>query len=434
MKLLIPFFAALLTGSLIFGGIYKREAWKDMLAVLVSFWLGMFACVLIVLVSILLTGHFESSHVVLLSLTFMILSCVWCFYRQGTPFLPYQQLAGQPWFKFILVMVMACFLMRILSIHWLYGDWDAWSLWNYRARYLVLGGTHWKDIFTYGMQGKHPWFLPCWIVFGWSWVGGQSYAFALFSAHVFTLLALGTVFVAILNLTTNENVSFLATVWLLSIFYFFTHSFSQYADVLTASLIVLNMILLFRLFDRKTGLDASVLGVMLGLMSFTKDEGILSALLIVILSISFFYKHKALFRPFLFGLGISLIPTIMVKYWMYPAPAGVNQVCFSHILEWKRWDDIIQYFFVMLAKPVFGGVLIIPFFVWASRHFNPLNEKDRVMAGFLTIFVAVFFILYLLVVDHLDWRLSRTGERLVYLIMPLGIVFLFSRLFPKALK
>ena len=429
MNLIIPFLLALWTGGLIFGAIYKNEPWKDALGILVSFWLGLAGCAMAVFYGILITGHYDPLNVLISTFMFMIFCCLLCYFRRGKHFLCYQGLGAAPWLQLTIVVLLAVVLMKGLSYHKLYGNWDAWSFWNFRARYLVLAGSHWRDVFTYEAEVKHPWLLPLWTVFGWTWLGKESYAFPFLSAQIFCLIVLATVFFSILDLTKSKNASFLATLWLASIPYFLIHSISQYPAVIMASLIVLNMMLLFRLYRRKTRADAVTFGIMLGVMSFTKDEGIGSALFITVFAILLLRKCKDLCFPFFMGLGLTLVPTVLVKYLMYPAPNGVSTVYFPYILEWKRWVDIIQYFMAMFIKPVYGGIWIIPLFLLGSMLLKPWDEKDRAMAGFLAMFGALYLLLYFLIVNYLDWRLLVSGDRMMYQILPLAIVFLFYRLF-----
>ncbi len=434
MNRMIPFLIALWTGGLIFGAIYKNAPWKDALGILVSFWLGLAGCAMVVFYSILITGRYEPLNVVITTFIFMIFCCLLCYYRQGKPFLCFQGLGLAPWFKFFLVVLIGGVLMKGLSSHQFYGEWDAWSFWNFRARYLVLAGSHWKDVYTYGLHAKHPWLLSYWIVFGWAWLGEQSYAFPFISAQIFGLIVLATVFFSILNLTKNENASFLGTIWLASVPLFLKISIFQYAEVLIAPLIVLNIMLLLRLCRQKTRADAVILGIMLGVLSFSKDEGIASALLIIVLFAFLFRKSKNLYFPFCLGLGLTLVPTLLTKGWMYPAPSCENTLYFPHIVEWKRWVYIVEYFMNVLSTPAYGGVWIIPFALLVSRLLKPLNEKDRIMAGFLMMYIVLFFFLYVCVFNFLHWRLLATAERLVYQILPLGIVFLFYRLFGASSK
>jgi len=425
--MIISLLIAFVIGALIFGAIYQKDAWGNALGVLVSFWLGVASCALIVFYSVWISGGYDPLNII--NTTFIVLICciLLCYFRQGNPFLCVQGLKFS--FLFVLVIFIGWILMNGLSHHNFYGDWDAWSFWNYRSRYLVSAGYHWKDIFTYDAQAKHPWLLSYWIVFGWSWLGEQSYAYTFLSAQFFGLMVLATVFISIWYLTTNEFIAFVATLWLASMPYFLLHSISQYADVITASLILLNLVLLFHLYQRKVKSDALLLGLMLGIMAFSKDEGILSALLIIVLLIPWLRKSKDFYAPCCWGLLLTIFPTIVVKCWMLPAPSGVNTINLSNIGDWHRALYIIQYFLFVLRKPFYGGALIIPFGILISFLFRKSDKQDVIMAWFLMIFIAVFLFLYLVVSGNLPWRLLATGERLVYQILPVMMVFLFYRLF-----
>lgn len=428
MIFILPYFIAFALGSFLFGAIYPRNTWKGPMSLLVIWWLGIAASAVVVMFSIGLNGEYAPNHLIAMTILTFISCMMLCRMRRGTPFFYLSHVNGH-FLKLSLVLFFVWLISNGLSQHNLYGDWDAWSFWNYRARYLVAAQTHWKEIFLFNDQAKHPWLLPYWTVFGWTWIGGESYYFTFFNAQMFTLVLMATVFFSVVYLTRSDRAALYATIWLISIPYFIIHSMSQYAEVLTAGLIVLNIVWLARVLETYCVKDGLILGLMLGVMAFSKDEGMLSALLIVVLVLYFLRHDKRVRTWVLSGLAVASIPVVWVKFWMLAAPSGVNRMSVAHVFEAKRWYMVSNYFLHTWLKSYHGGGYLCLLGILVSYFVLPLNIKDRLMLWFLILYTAVFYFLYVTVDGHLYWRLLSTADRIVYLVMPLLIVFLFYRIF-----
>src|SRR5207237_5909321 len=63
---------------------------------------------------------------------------------RGNPYLPSWPLMVL-FVGSVVVCVMALVHQALAAPH---GAWDAWAIWNLRARFLFLGGVHWRDAFS----------------------------------------------------------------------------------------------------------------------------------------------------------------------------------------------------------------------------------------------------------------------------------------------
>src|SRR5690606_13811250 len=55
-----------------------------------------------------------------------------------------------------------------------HGDWDAWAIWNQKARFLFRAGTDWTDALTIGWaQPGHPLLVPASVARLWAYTGHE---------------------------------------------------------------------------------------------------------------------------------------------------------------------------------------------------------------------------------------------------------------------
>ena len=57
---------------------------------------------------------------------------------------------------FYLVAASSMIAFLILLVRRSHGEWDAWSIWNLKARFIFRGGAHWRDAFSSVLGFSHP--------------------------------------------------------------------------------------------------------------------------------------------------------------------------------------------------------------------------------------------------------------------------------------
>ena len=114
-----------------------------------------------------------------------------------------------------------------------YGDWDAWAIYNFRARSIYRGGYEWRDGLSRLLYRNHPDYpllLPLSVVRSWIYAGGESMAAPRLIGGVFMLATTGLVPSAIAALRGRAQAC-IAGVVLLGNVFMLRHASSQYADV-----------------------------------------------------------------------------------------------------------------------------------------------------------------------------------------------------------
>jgi hypothetical protein len=68
-----------------------------------------------------------------------------------------------------------------------HGEWDAWAIWNLKARFLFRSGEHWQDLFAGNLpHSGYPLLVPSAVARLWTWIGHESPAVGALVAGTFT--------------------------------------------------------------------------------------------------------------------------------------------------------------------------------------------------------------------------------------------------------
>ena len=86
--------------------------------------------------------------------------------------------------KYLAIAFYAAFICALVSfvlyslVH-PHGNWDAWTIWNMRARFLFRAGTQWEAAFSPLMSFFHtdyPLLIPCLVARCWYYIGHETVA------------------------------------------------------------------------------------------------------------------------------------------------------------------------------------------------------------------------------------------------------------------
>jgi hypothetical protein len=160
-----------------------------------------------------------------------------------------------------------------------HGDWDAWAIWNLRARFLYRGYPgYWRDGFSPMLAWSHidyPLLLPLSVARGWSFLGRESTAVP---AALGAIFALSTVLGAAGSVARVRSATrgWLTAVAILACPAFVKYSSAQCADVPLAFFILATFVSMFRAVEAPSDRSAWLLaGASAGLAAWTKNEGAL---------------------------------------------------------------------------------------------------------------------------------------------------------------
>ena len=223
----------------------------------------------------------------LICVVVIVLSVLFCL-KNKTPVRSFKKidrlhLAG------IAALTLAAVPLWYQSDFYAYGGWDAWSAWNLKAKFLFLGGDQWRNMFEpvlWRSSPHYPLLLPLINVWGWLFTVEPVYQVPVITAFLFTFLSVGLVYTGLKKLT-GTHLSLIPALVLLTLPIFNKLSLSQYSDNVLGFYLLAS---LFSLAVAKNEQDPAFVflaGIFLGLLSFTKPEGLIAAILIALISLPY---------------------------------------------------------------------------------------------------------------------------------------------------
>jgi hypothetical protein len=204
------------------------------------------------------------------------------------------------------------------------GAWDSWMIYNRAARFLFRGGEHWRDAFSPALywffHTDYPPLVALNVASGWDALGQESMRVPMLVGGAFLFASAGAMFAG-LNLYKTLGQAALGLLVLFSISDYVESGAGQIADVPVAFFILATGILLFLYsFQVQKGLLV-LAGLSAGLAAWTKNEGIVFALVSLTgLGVAFRTEWKEIFPWYLLGLAAPL--AILVYFKIALAPPG----------------------------------------------------------------------------------------------------------------
>ncbi len=352
-----------------------------------------------------------------------------------------------------IVFVMVLLMLSFLCIRNPYGFWDAWSIWNLKARYLFRAAEGWTGIFAKELNFSHPdypLFLPLTIVRGWLYSGKENLWVPIVAGILPSFALLCSLYGGIR--TQRGTISaLLAILTMIATPFYFVMTVSQYADVLLSLAFLCSIIFITQSFKEPDPGLLTLSGMIVSLSAWIKNEGLLFCVVIFFcfclenyLRTRSFLELKNSIKFFLKGALPALIILFFFKAWYAPKndlfEAGFN---YGNILDVER---IKMVFFLMAnALAVFGKWRNI-----AWGFFNPMALMGAylLIKGMLancreglffflviTLMSVSYFFVYVFTPHDVQWHIETSAGRLLFHLWPCFIYgFFISAASPDAGK
>ncbi len=372
--------------------------------------------------------------------------------------LPALELSGEPlpklklrWILGILFLVSVVFAVAsfvFLALKKPHGDWDAWAIWNLRARFLFRGGNQWTSAFSSLMEGArpdYPLLVPSAIAGLWTCIGNDTVLVPALLSFLFTFAAVGLT-VSSLAILRGKSQAFLAGVILLGTPFLITHGASQYADVPLA-FFFLGTLIFLALQDRLPERSYNFLilaGLTAGFAAWTKNEGIIFIAAIAVarlITVAPTRGFKRYLRQMLsFGAGVAPALLILIYFKVRLAPANYlmaqgSQTTLQKLMDFSRHLQVWNAF--AKESVSFGGwaavsvPLLLIFYILFSGVSMKETERPGIIASLLTVvFMLVAYALTFVVTPFdIAWQLSTSLNRLLLQLWPslIFVYFLIAR-------
>jgi len=329
----------------------------------------------------------------------------------------------------VVLLAVAGLAAALLAFHRPYGDWDGWAYWNFHANFIFRAGSHWQRVFASSMQGRHPWMLPCMVLWGWSFDGRESTLVPIVISIIFTVSCMGFLVCAL-----KEYVPFycavFAGVFLFSIPIYILVGTSQYAEILMAYFILTASVLILDLLRHPSRNAAFLAGLFLGFAASSKDNGIMAAALLSILVMSCLARttgSRKLIRPLAWG-----VTTIMVSVLIMKSFDALNVGNYAYDIFWpglwnpQRWS--------LIGDCVWNGLFDKPWgmlwpiacaVIWVFQRNWREKEGITLVIKFLIFYFFLYLFIYAASILELKWLLDVSYYRLLYTLVPTLIFVMF---------
>jgi hypothetical protein len=356
--------------------------------------------------------------------------------------------AAPLWLRGLLALAVLLTVATWLMLHAAapHGEWDAWSIWNLRARFLFRAAEL-SSAFSPLIEWAHPDYpllVPGVIALLWHAGGGESTAIAGAVQLLLLVAAVAAPWQAI-RLLRGPGMAAVCALAVLSATALVRISASLYADVpLAACMVLAGLLLVYEMeVAPAAGGPALLAGLAAGFAAWTKNEGLLFCLALpAAYAVVARRCRPSTWRPVgWFAAGIALVLSVIghFKYHMAPANDLVNT---ANLSQWSARAGVVDRSVTVLMAfagelLTFGGVLLPPVLVFGAFLFLVRVRRPIAMCAALplvaaTLQLAGYFVTYVAASRDLEWQLSTSLPRLLLHVWPLvvsGILLISEEIF-----
>jgi hypothetical protein len=350
-------------------------------------------------------------------------------------------------FGLYLILAAAAFVFARMSFIMPHGGWDAWCIWNLLARFVARGGEQWADALHSLPKSYHadyPMLLPASVARFWDYIGNETQIVPIVIAFLFTFATVGLLSSA-LTILKGRTHGLLAGLFLIGTTKFIYLGASQCADV-PLGFFFLATIVLWSFQSRypEHYPFSAVAGMMAGFSCWTKNEGFLFLLAILIARILVFFAvpcRKTRCRQTLyFVAGTAPILVLVLYYKAVVAPsndlvtAWVSLKPITQLMDPQRYLQVAQAFAVgsFSTMPLFIVLALCVVYLGTTVDKSDVATIVTAVAA-LSIVFSGYFLVFVCTPYSLSWHLKTSVSRLLLQLWPcfifLGI--LVMRIFDR---
>lgn len=350
-----------------------------------------------------------------------------------------------PCLGFFVVLMSALVGFVLLSYNRPHGSSDAYVIWNLHARFLSRGGADWKNYLSPLLLWTHPDYpllVPATIARFWTYLGTETVLVPGLLGGFFTFATVALLIFS-LSFLQLRNQGFLAAIFLLASSPFINLGAYQMADVpIGFFMLSTTIILTLKDYGALQNNRLTVLaGITCALAAWTKNEGLLFVLAVVISRITLYLTKRDIrhyFRETLF-FSFGFIPIIAVLLFFKIKYSPPNDLMAAQTLSFAvpKLLDISRYVLVgrwfLREITHFGNGVTVVFFVYLVLAGVELDERKiqpLISTGVLLVtMLCGHFFIYIVSPFDLNWHLSSSSQRLLIQLWPtlLFLAFLITR-------
>lgn len=348
-------------------------------------------------------------------------------------------------FLVIFCYIVATSIVRFvsLSLNSPFGEVDATHIWTLRARFLFLGGNDWRDLFTRVLLSSntpdYPLLLPLTIARFWIYWGEDSQIIPAVVAGFFTFAIIGLGLAALTILRTRSQ-GLLAGIVLAGTSFLIAHGATQYADVPLAFYFMATLVFCC-LYDKTEARRPSLLilaGLMAGLAAWTKNEGGLFALVVVLVRLVALTPLSgwriALRQLLTFSAGLAPLALFLLFFKTQVALATTPIISQGVSVIWAKLPNVSSYMEVgraIVSKTLrvgHPGLALFAVYWWLvgrapARGGITLAKTPAIVVSVMLL--SYCFIFVITPFNSVAYQLATSLDRLWLQLWPSAVLFFF---------
>lgn len=323
-----------------------------------------------------------------------------------------------------------------------HGLWDAFNLWNLKAKFINRAPSEWPNLFhkmiSVELHLDYPLLQTGYIAHCWLLMKNESVWAPIIFSFIFTFCTIGLLASSV-SFFTNKTKGFIAGLILLATPFYMTMGDSQYADN-TVGFFFLATIILLTFARRTPSIKPSLLiaaGITAGLSAWSKNEGLLfiACLFISQLTLLFIKNRKELFAELKYIL-LGMIPVLLLIAYFRVSIAPANDIVSAQgaetmvkLSDYSRYITVGKWYVEQFSS--FGQWAINPWWLFllggVYKGFSLKENKNSLISNFALFFLmlAGFFFIYIITPLDLVWHLSTSIHRLFFQLLPTFIFIYF---------
>lgn len=321
-----------------------------------------------------------------------------------------------------------------------YGEWDAWAMWNMKTKFLLLSPTPLEDILQKIHWHTHPDYplsLPLFNTWIMSLEGGFNPRSPFWTAFLFAF-AIGAFLLQWAHTHFKKFYAITISAVIITNPFINIISTQQYADVILAFFLLCTIFLLMKAIETYEKHFFLLYGLFLGFMSFIKNEGLVMAFLLLLLSVAFLFlnkqKHKENLKPLLIFLAIGFCITfsqmLIFKIFLAPPNTDIIPLLSPDNLKFvnvHRLLIVLKGFFTELTGIRWSLLWIFIGSLYVLYFKSLVKPKNLLFVAFFIIYFFIIVAIYLLnnQVD-LAWWVETSLHRICFYLAPSLFLFALS--------
>lgn len=319
-----------------------------------------------------------------------------------------------------------------------HGDYDAQAIWNLRARFIYRLDDEWRNAFSPNINRNfhmdYPLLVPMNVVGGWNTLRDEVVRVPAVQSVLF-LLGLAGLLYSALGYLRSASQAALAVIVALATPYLLLFSSFQTADIPLAYFFLASAVLLVLARREQSRGLLFLCGLMAGLSSWTKNEGLSFTLIVVAVTLAaFFQKQKwRSISSLISGMALPLLTLLLFKI-LFPARNDLlaeNDLLpiIQKLSDPARYGTILTYLKSELG--VLGGwpfsilVLLAVYGLVMGAGATPRDRIEPWLVMILVVQSLAYFLVYLITPNELEWQINYSLSRLLIHLFPMGLLWFF---------